>query len=228
MIASVADSKSDLRARIRAARSQAVGAAAGAQERAGLLAVARAAGLLDGDGTQDEVGAVAIAAYIAAPGEPDVAAIRDAVRDAGGVVLLPIPRAGRELDWALDDGNYRPEGRYPIEVPAGEVVGSGAAALLARGVRTVLVPALAVDRNGARLGQGGGYYDRLLAGLAAMAVAPREEGGPSGSDPSAAAVRVVAVVRDSEVLPAGAVPREDHDQLMSAVLTPTQYVRLAR
>ncbi len=228
MIASVADSKSDLRARIRAARSETVGAAAGGRERAGLLAVARAAGLLDQGGTQDEVGAVAIAAYIAAPGEPDVAAIRNAVRDAGGVVLLPIPRAERQLDWALDDGNYRPEGRYPIEVPAGEVVGSGAAALRAHGVRTVLVPALAVDLSGTRLGQGGGYYDRLLADLAAMGADLRQEGDPSGSDPSAAGVRVVGVVRDSEVLPAGAVPREDHDQLMSAVLTATQFVRLAR
>ena len=226
MIASVADSKSDLRARIRAARSQAVGAAAGAQERAGLLAAARAAGLLDRDGTPDEVGAVAIAAYIAAPGEPDVAAIRDAVREAGGVVLLPIPRADRTLDWALDDGNYRPEGRYPIEVPAGEVVGSGAAGLLAHGVRTVLVPALAVDMTRSPAGAGRGL----------LRPAPGRAGGHGGGSPGRAAVRLDPTRQrrtceswrwcaTSEVLPAGAVPREDHDQLMTAVLTPTRYVR---
>ena len=172
MIASVADTKSDLRARIRAARQQGAGAADRAHEPAGLLAAARAAGLLD-PGGKPEIGAVAIAAYIAAPGEPDVAGIRAAVRQAGGVVLLPIPRADRTMDWAHDDGDYRPEGRYPIEVPAGAVVGSGAAGLLAHGVRTVLVPALAVDATGVRLGQGGGYYDRLLSELATLAALTR-------------------------------------------------------
>ncbi len=228
MIASVADSKSDLRVRIRAARAEAVGAAAGAQERTGLLAVARAAGLLDRDSTPGEPGAVAIAAYIAAPGEPDVVGLRDAVREAGGAVLLPIPRADRTLDWALDDGRYRPEGRYPIEVPAGEVVGSGAAGLLAHGVRTVLVPALAVDMTGARLGQGGGYYDRLLAELATLALASLGGSEPTAASQSAGDVQIVAVVRDDELLPAGAVPREAHDQVMLAALTPTRYVRFGR
>jgi 5-formyltetrahydrofolate cyclo-ligase len=239
MIASVADSKSDLRARIRAARAQ-VDPVARASERAGLLATARAAGLLDPRGAAGTIGVVAIAAYIAAPGEPDVADVRSAVLAAGGVVLLPIPRADRSLDWAHDDGHYRPHGRFPIEVPAGEVVGSGAAGLLAHGVRTVLVPALAVDATGARLGQGGGYYDRLLAALATRVGASGEDGGASREDrgassgdgatsaprPSAEGVRIVAVVRDDEVLPAGAVPREAHDQPMTAALTPTRYVQL--
>jgi 5-formyltetrahydrofolate cyclo-ligase len=228
MIASVADSKSDLRARIRAARSKVAGTAAGMQEAARLLATARAAGLLDHDGRPDSHRDVAIAAYIAAPGEPDVGAIRAAVRQAGGVVLLPIPRADRTLDWAHDDGDYRPEGRYPIEVPAGEVVGSGASALIAHGVRTVLVPALAVDTTGARLGQGGGYYDRLLSELVSLAGPPGAGGAQGLAHLSAAEVRVVAVVRDVELLPAGAVPREAHDQLMMGALTPTQYVVLGR
>lgn len=230
MIASVADSKSDLRARIRAARSKAVGAGEGTQEPRGLLAAARAAGLLNADGTPDVLGPVAIAAYIAAPGEPDVAAIRAAAREAGGVVLLPIPRADRSLDWAHDDGRYQPEGRYPIEVPAGEVVGSGVAGLLAHGVRTILVPALAVDAAGARLGQGGGYYDRLLFDLRTLAGAPRDSWDGIGPDAvrHAATMGVVAVVRDSELLPAGAVPHQAHDQPMSAALTPTRYVPLDR
>jgi 5-formyltetrahydrofolate cyclo-ligase len=227
MIASVADTKSDLRARIRAARQQGAGAADRAHEPAGLLAAARAAGLLD-PGGKPEVGAVAIAAYIAAPGEPDVAGIRAAVRQAGGVVLLPIPRADRTMDWAHDDGDYRPEGRYPIEVPAGAVVGSGAAGLLAHGVRTVLVPALAVDATGVRLGQGGGYYDRLLSELATLAALTRSGGGPDATHPAAADVRLIAVVRDVELLLAGCVPREAHDQLMTAALTPTRFVALDR
>lgn len=230
IIASVADSKADLRARIRAARSRAVGpsgAAAADDGAAGLLETARAAGLLGTDGAPGTMGAIAIAAYIAAPGEPEVAAIRAAVRAAGGVVLLPIPRADRTLDWAHDDGHYRPEGRYPIEVPAGEVIASGAGGLLAHGVRTLLVPALAVDGSGVRLGQGGGYYDRLLAELAGLTGGPAE-----GMDPappgSAAQVHVVAVVGDDELLPAGSLPSEDHDQPMAAALTPTRYVPLGR
>lgn len=225
MIASVADSKSDLRARVRAARSQ-VDPAERARERVGLLASARAAGLLDPRGAPGALGVVAIAAYIAAPGEPDVAALRSAVLEAGGVVLLPLPRADRSMDWAHDDGHYRPHGSYPIEVPAGEVVGSGAAGLLSHGVRTILVPALAVDATGARLGQGGGYYDRLLAELATRPEAPGRGSGTAARNRPADGVRIVAVVRDDELLPAGAVPREEHDQPMTAALTPTRYVRL--
>jgi 5-formyltetrahydrofolate cyclo-ligase len=41
-----------------------------------------------------------------------------------------------------------------------------------------------------------------------------------------AGIRIVAVVRDEELLPAGAVPREPHDQVITAALTPTRYVPL--
>ena len=224
MIASVAASKPDLRARIRAARSQAVGTSASADEArwpAGNRAGCRPA---RPPGAAGPPAPLAIAAYIAAPGEPDVAAIRAAVRAAGGVVLLPIPRADRTLDWALDDGRYRPEGRYPIEVPAGRVVGSGAAGLLAHGVRLVLVPALAVDRSGGRLGQGGGYYDRLLSrARGRWRSRPRRPATARRVRSSAADVLVVAVVRDEELLAEGAVPIEAHDQRLPAVLTPTTF-----
>ncbi len=63
----------------------------------------------------------------------------------------------------------------------------------------VLVPALAVDRAGVRLGRGAGFYDRSLA----MA------------DPAA---RLVAVVRDDELV--DSLPGEDHDVPMTHALTP--------
>ncbi len=228
MIASVAATKSDLRARIRAARQATLDPDARDRQRDGLLAAARTAGLLDPDRASGALGGIAIAAYIASPGEPDVAGIRSAVREAGGTVLLPIPRPDRTLDWAHDDGRYRPEGRYPIEVPAGAVIGSGAAGLLTHGVTTILVPALAVDLSGTRLGQGGGYYDRLLVDLAAwLARDPRSR--PAGTPPlPVGPPRVVAVVRDEEVLAEGAIPREPHDQPMAAALTATRYVSLGR
>ena len=65
----------------------------------------------------------------------------------------------------------------------------------------VLVPALAVDRTGVRLGRGGGFYDRALALCA--------PGTP-----------LVAVVRDGEVL--DSLPAESHDVPMTHALTPTR------
>ena len=63
----------------------------------------------------------------------------------------------------------------------------------------VLIPALAVDRHGARLGRGAGYYDRTLplAGRAAL---------------------LVAVVRDDEIV--DHLPSEPHDVPMTHALTP--------
>jgi 5-formyltetrahydrofolate cyclo-ligase len=64
----------------------------------------------------------------------------------------------------------------------------------------VLVPALAVDRQGNRLGKGRGYYDAALQHAA--------PGAP-----------VIALLFDDEVL-ATPLPREDHDVPVTGVLTP--------
>lgn len=169
----------------------------------GLLATALAAGLLDPHGRAGVVGPVRVAAYIASPGEPDVGGIRRAVRAAGGAVLLPIPLRGRVLAWAPDDGRYADDPRLPVAIPRSDPVGTGAAALGAARIDLLLVPALAVDRAGLRLGQGGGYYDELLAQV-----------GPGTT--------VLAVVHDEEVLQVGDIPAHPHDQSVPGVLTPTR------
>ena len=69
----------------------------------------------------------------------------------------------------------------------------------------VLVPSLAVDRDGHRLGRGGGYYDRVLATV------PR--------------ARRVAVVYDEEVV--ATVPHDPHDVDVAFALTPSGLVLLA-
>lgn len=69
----------------------------------------------------------------------------------------------------------------------------------------VLVPALACDHSGARLGRGGGYYDRALADL------------PAG-------VPVIAVLHDEQFWPTGDVPMQPHDVRVHAVATPTVLV----
>ncbi len=212
MITRVADSKAALRARLRSSRARDHQRQLAQHIGAQLLDTARAAGILDVDGGRGGLAPGVITAYIAAPGEPDVAAIRSAVRGAGGTVLLPIPRPGRALAWAPDDGCYRPDPRLPVEVPCGESIAAGARGLVAQAVHLVLVPALAVDTTGTRLGQGGGYYDQLLHELSGLPNRP---------------ARIVAVVHDDEVLPGGTVPREAHDRRISAVLTPTRFLELS-
>ena len=64
----------------------------------------------------------------------------------------------------------------------------------------ILVPALAVDLQGHRLGRGGGSYDRALT---------RVRPGQT----------VLAVVHDHEVL--DAVPFEPHDRIVDGALTPS-------
>lgn len=202
----VVEDKSTLRARIRAQRA-ARPADAGRAAAEGLLAVLRGAGLLDPAGRADVVGPVRLAAYLAGRGEPDPGLACAAVREAGGSVLVPVPLPGRLLGWAHDDGRSALHPRLPIPVPLAEPVGVGAQALVAAGVTVVLVPALAVDGSGTRLGQGGGFYDRLLAELPVR-------------------IAVVAVVHDDELLPPGRLPREAHDRVVPRAVTPTRLVRL--
>lgn len=66
----------------------------------------------------------------------------------------------------------------------------------------VLVPLLAFDRRGARLGYGGGFYDRTLAKFRARA-----------------AVTAVGIAYDE--LEVDAVPTESYDQRLDWVLTPS-------
>ena len=69
----------------------------------------------------------------------------------------------------------------------------------------VVVPLIAFDSTGARLGQGGGYYDRTLAELR------------TGKRPPPA-IGLAFAGQEVE-----AVPREEHDQKLDAVLTETGY-----
>ena len=91
---------------------------------------------------------------------------------------------------------------------AGRATGKTPGALLGTGgvaaAQLVIVPALAVDVRGMRLGRGGGSYDRVLARLA--------PGTP-----------VVALLYDDEVL--ADVPAEAHDRRVSIAVTPSRVWR---
>lgn len=91
--------------------------------------------------------------------------------------LLPIVLPDGDLDWELDGRRQGVEAIAAVDV--------------------VLVPALAVDRHGVRLGRGGGSYDRALARTNA---------------------RTIALLHDDELV--DTLPCEPHDVRVGWVVTP--------
>ncbi|MER5200147.1 5-formyltetrahydrofolate cyclo-ligase [Streptomyces sp. NPDC002755] len=145
-----------------------------------------------------------VAAYVSVGTEPGTLALLDALRARGVRVLLPALLPDNDLDW----GAYTGEGslarvlhgsRMALLEPAGERLGPDAVT----DADVVLLPGLAVDARGMRLGRGGGSYDRVLARLAA-----------SGARPS-----LVVLLYDAEVVEH--VPGEAHDRPVHAVVTPS-------
>ena len=136
--------------------------------------------------------------YVPVGSEPGSAQMLDDIADFGVRVLLPIVAGRGPLDWAWYAGpdSLRP-GPYGLLEPIGERLSTSALRI----ADLVLVPALAVDRSGTRLGQGAGHYDQSLP-----LTAP---GTP-----------LVAVVRDQEVF--DQLPREQHDVPMTAAITPNR------
>ncbi len=137
-----------------------------------------------------------IAAYVPMSGEPGGRQLLAALAAAVATVLLPILRSDWDLDWAAYTGELEPPGSAGFRAPVGERLGVQAV----RDAELLFVPALAVDRDGNRLGRGGGCYDRALA-----RVSP---GTP-----------VVALLYPQELH--DRVPTGEHDQPVSAVLLPT-------
>ncbi|TDC38329.1 5-formyltetrahydrofolate cyclo-ligase [Micromonospora sp. KC213] len=137
----------------------------------------------------------------AEPGGPDLPeALRAALPD-DAELLLPVLRDDLDLDWAAytGAGALVAAGRGMRE-PAGPRRGESAVA----GAELVVVPALAVDRRGLRLGRGGGSYDRALARV------PR-------------ATLTVALLHDGELVEA--LPAQPHDRPVRAVITPSGGLR---
>jgi 5-formyltetrahydrofolate cyclo-ligase len=122
-----------------------------------------------------------VAAYVSIGGEPGTGPLFEVL--AGTTVLVPVLLPDRDLDWAAADA---PEILLGVDAIAGASL--------------VLVPALALDRSGHRLGRGGGSYDRALARV------------PPGQT-------VLGVVHDEEVL--DALPVEPHDRSVNGALTPS-------
>ena len=104
-----------------------------------------------------------VAAYYSVATEPPSRSLVYALWKRGSYVLLPVLRPDGDLDWASFEGpDSVAEARYGLLEPAGP---TGAAITSAD---LVIVPALAADRRGYRLGRGRGCYDRALTRVGPM------------------------------------------------------------
>ncbi|TVL93808.1 5-formyltetrahydrofolate cyclo-ligase [Streptomyces sp. SAJ15] len=141
-----------------------------------------------------------VAAYVSVGREPGTRALLDALLARGVRVLLPVLLPDNDLDWGVYRGaeGLRRASRGLLEPDGGRL---GPDAVL--DADAVLLPGLAVDRHGIRLGRGGGSYDRVLARIAA-----------AGAHPA-----LVVLLYDTELLET--VPRDPHDRPVQAAVTPS-------
>jgi 5-formyltetrahydrofolate cyclo-ligase len=130
----------------------------------------------------DEAGWHSVAAYSPLRTEPGSLELLDALARRGIRVLVPVTLADRDLDWVALPGDV------PLDRDAISTVDA------------VLVPALAVGRDGTRLGRGGGSYDRAL-----RRVRP--------------GVPIAALIYDAEVL--ARLPSDEWDVRVTAFVTPS-------
>lgn len=147
-----------------------------------------------------------VALYASGLEEPGTHLARRALAAIGVRVLLPVFKGPGEV-WWIDDAGPPADIHFLTEVRR-------AASSLSRrtldDVAVVLVPALAVDTLGRRLGHGSGHYDPVLSRL-----------GPD--------TLKVAAVYEREVFDAAVepLPTEDHDIPIDAVITPSHVLHLA-
>jgi 5-formyltetrahydrofolate cyclo-ligase len=138
------------------------------------------------------------AAYVpvgSEPGGADLPEVLSAALPPAGRLLLPVLLPDGDLDWARYEGaGSLAPGPRGLTEPIGRRWGVDAV----RDADLVLVPALAVDRSGRRIGRGGGSYDRTLTRARGL---------------------VVALLHDGELV--DVVPAEPHDRSVHAVVTPS-------
>lgn len=139
------------------------------------------------------LGVKSIGCYLSFGSEPDTSRLIELAEQSGIKVYCPNTKNERELEfirWSAKQ--FRTE--LGFDVPVGDVY-TGSLDL-------VVVPALAVDSNGFRLGRGGGYFDKYLAKFQGLSV---------------------ALVFDSEVI--NSLPLEQHDKAVHYTITPTQTIK---
>ena len=133
-------------------------------------------------------GVTHVASYLSYGVEPQTRDLNERLKKDGFTVLIPRLLPNKDLEWVVWNGESEPVGEAFTELPS---------------IGVVIVPALRIDRDGNRLGQGGGSYDRALPRLNAWKIALVHHGELS-SEP---------------------IPHESHDQRINAAATPDLVVR---
>lgn len=166
---------------------------------------ARVAEALAEHGVQAVGEARCVAAYVAHGSEPQTIPLLEALRTRGIRVLLPVLGPGLARCWgeftSADDLAERAPRRPPE--PSGEVLGPEAL----EAAEVIFAPALAMDADGIRLGQGAGWYDRALL--------HRRPGAT-----------IFGVVHEAELIADRCLPRAPHDIPVDAVITEDRWFLL--
>jgi 5-formyltetrahydrofolate cyclo-ligase len=142
--------------------------------------------------------------YVAMPVEVQTRDALTAALHAGKRVVVPYC-AGGELElFRLADMDELEPGTLGILEPSRDLRSIREKQAHAGELDVIIVPGVAFDRRGGRLGHGKGYYDRLLA-----RTEPR--------------TRRIAVAYESQMFPE--IPMSDHDVFMDMVVTETTVYR---
>lgn len=136
-----------------------------------------------------------IASYRSFGDEPDTRSLNELIIESGRTLLLPARLPDNSLEFRIWNGeSSKLASNGKIEEPIGQKY-LGAIDLM-------IVPALAIDKRGNRLGRGGGSYDRTLAEFPGISI---------------------ALVYENELLEE--IPSEAHDMPVRMVLTPERIIR---
>jgi 5-formyltetrahydrofolate cyclo-ligase len=138
-----------------------------------------------------------VASYLSYGDEPVTKLLNQSLIKAGKTLLLP-RIIGSEMIWVQWNGD---ESQLSHKTKISEPIGEPFTDL--GKIDVVLVPALRMDSDGYRLGQGGGYYDRFLPKVQAWKI---------------------GLLHDGE-LSSQKLPREPHDIPLDASATPDLVVR---
>lgn len=140
-----------------------------------------------------------VLAYAASAEELDPAPAFERLREWGVRIALPRIESRTELSARLVDASTELEsGPFGIRQPS-----SSAARVRLESIDVVVVPGVAYDERGCRVGYGGGYYDRLLAGLPPTSL-------------------FVGYAYDEQI--AEHLPSAEHDVLVHMVVTPSRVI----